>query len=105
MVIVVSGLVIIIVGLISAFSVNFWMYATCRAVIGFFIPGSIVQLFIFAAEYFTTEYRPVSGLLLGASFTVGLVMLGVKAYFIRKWKILIIVCSAPYAIISAIFYK
>ncbi len=92
----VSKLAILIVGLASAFSPNFAFYAFTRVVIGFFIPGTVVIIFVIASELVGTKYRPLAGMLLWASFAPALIILGIQAYFIRKWKYLIIVSTAPY---------
>ena len=103
-VLIASQTAIIIIGFLSAFSPNIGVYIAARAIIGFFVPGSSVNLFILASEFVGTRYRPMAGNLLWLFFTIGLILLGVKAYFIRQWKILIIVCTAPY-VFCLIFFK
>ena len=53
-------------------------------------------MFVMASEFVGEKYRPLCGILLWAFFAVALIMLGVKAYLIRQWKTLFIVCTAPY---------
>ena len=42
-------------------------------------------------------------MLIWAAFTFAVCIVGVKAYFIRQWKLLLIVCTAPY-IFVLLFY-
>ena len=104
MVFLVSQIVIILSGLISAFSPNYPFYACMRALTGLFVPGVCVQVFVLASEFVGSRYRPLTGILLWAFFALGLVLLGTKAYFIRKWRILVVVCTAPYTVLL-IFHK
>ena len=92
---------VIAIGFVSAFSPNFWLFLTTRIIIGFFLPGNGVLMFVMASEFVGERYRPMCGILLWAAFTLGLVILGVQAYFIREWKTLLIVCTAPYIFVLA----
>ena len=88
--------VLIVVGFLSVFSPNFWVFLASRIVVGFFTPGTGVQMFVMASEFVGEKHRPLCGILLWAFFATALIMLGVKAYLIRQWKTLFIVCTAPY---------
>ena len=94
----------IIIGFLSAFSPNFWVFFASRFITGFFKPGIGVTMFIMASEYVGGKYRPMSGMVLWLVFGGSLVLLGVKAYFIREWKTLFIVCTIPYVFVLG-FYK
>ncbi len=85
-----------VVGFVSIFSPNFWVFLATRIIVGFFTPGAGVQMFVMASEFVGNKHRPLAGIILWFFFGLALVMLGVKAYFIRKWKMLFIVCTAPY---------
>ena len=93
--------VVIIVGFLNAFSPNYWVFLTTRIIIGFFESGTGVLMFIMAAELVNERYRPLCGIMLLIAFAVALVLLGVQAYFIRRWKTLFIVCTAPYIFVLA----
>eukprot|EP00794_Sanderia_malayensis_P007592 gene7592-8432_t len=99
-----SQFVVLVGGLVSAFSPNFAFYAFFRALAGFFIPGVFVPLFVSASEIVGSKYRPLCGNLLWAMFSFGLIQLGTLAYFIRQWKYLVIVSTAPYLLMLP-FYK
>ena len=96
-----SVAVMIIVGFLSAFSPNFWVFLTTRIIVGFFKPGAGLLMFIMASEFVGERYRPLCGIILWTAFTLALVLLGVQAYFICSWKTLFIVCTAPYIFVLA----
>ena len=91
-----SCAVLIIIGFLSVFSPNIWVFMASRVVTGFFTPGVGVQMFVMASEFVGNKHRPLAGIILWLFFAIALTILGVKAYFIRKWKLLFIVCTAPY---------
>ena len=93
-----SQIILVIAGIINAFSPNFAVYIVTRFVIGFFIPGIMVSTFVLASEFVGPRYRPLAGILLWGFFALGLIILGAQAYLIRKWKILTLVCTVPYII-------
>eukprot|EP00794_Sanderia_malayensis_P010689 gene10689-11825_t len=95
---------VMIIGLISAFAPNFAFFAVCRILMGFLHPGSFVQMFILVSEFVRPKHRPAAALTLTNSFNISLCILGFVAYFIRTWKLLIIVCTAPYFFVF-IFFK
>ncbi len=103
MVIIVSTSTIMIVGLVSAFSPSFAFYAVTRVIVGFFIPGTSVQMFVLVSEFAGPKYRPLAGITLWIAFSFSIALLGLKAYFIRTWKLLVIVCTAPYFIVFVFF--
>ena len=92
----VSFYVIVVVSFLSAFSPNYAIFAVCRFIIGLFKPGTVVGAFAISGELVGPKYRPIPGSVLFILSVVSLVLTGIKAYFIREWKILVIACSAPY---------
>jgi len=93
-----SQVILVTVGLINAFSPNLTVYIITRFIIGFFIPGIMVSTFVLASEFVGPKYRPLAGILLWGFFALGLIILGTQAYFVRTWKILTIICTAPYIV-------
>lgn len=69
----------------------------CQFLIGIFIPGTLLQAFIVISEL--VDHLALAGLLVYLSQPVGLCILTLKAYFIKDWKMLTMVCTAPYVII------
>ena len=92
----VSTFAIVVTSFLSAFSPNFALFVVCRFVVGFFRPGTILGAYVVAGELLGPKYRPAAGTALWVLFSMSLLLTGVKAYFIREWKILVIACSAPY---------
>eukprot|EP00795_Rhopilema_esculentum_P000805 gene805-10542_t len=89
---------LVTVGLLNAFSPNFTVYIITRFLVGFSIPGIMVPTFVLVSEFVGPKHRPLAGILLWGFFALGLIILGLQAYFIRKWKLLTIICTAPYII-------
>ena len=92
---------IMVVGFLSVFSSDVWLFLITRIIVGFFTPGAGVLLVVLANEFVGHRYRPTTGNLLSVAFTLGLVLVGAQAYFIRKWKTLFIVCTTPYIFVLA----
>ena len=99
----VSVIGIIVVNFLSALSPNYPVFAVCRLVIGIFKPGTVVGAYIVVGELVGPKYRPLAGSLMWILFAVSLVLTGVKAYFVREWKILVMICSAPYLFVCFFF--
>ena len=93
----------IFTGFISAFSPNFWVFFATRFIAGLSKAGLETVIFTMASEYVGGKYRPLCGMLLWLAYASSLVVLGVKAYFIRNWKILFIACTIPYVFTLAFF--
>lgn len=95
---------VILFNFISAFSPNVIFFTVARFLIGVFLSGALYQLFVCMAEFTTKKFRALSVNLIRCSFSVGLCVLAVKAYFIQRWRTLLIVCSAPYVVVLAFFF-
>ena len=61
-------------------------------------------MFVLASEFVGPKYRAFAGTILWFFFGVALMLLGLKAYYIRTWKMLLITCTVPYIFVLA-FYK
>lgn len=91
--------VVLVVTFAMAFSKAFWVVAVCRFIIGFFEAGCFLSMFVLATELVGPEKRALAGNLVWFYFTAALMVLGVKAYFIRDWRTLLMVSSAPWIFI------
>ena len=91
--------VVLVVTFAMAFSKAFWVVAVCRFIIGFFEAGCFLSMFVLATELVGPEKRALAGNLVWFYFTAALMVLGLKAYFIRNWRTLLIVSSAPWIFI------
>ena len=90
-------------GFIGAFSANFAMYAVSRVLIGFCL-GAIAQVFVYVSELVGPKFRPFAGLILWIFTSIGFAIVGVIAYYVRRWKMLVILCTAPFSF-TLIFFK
>jgi len=72
-----------------------------RLVIGFVYPGVSVQVQILLAEIVGNKYRPVATNIPTFAFPTAWVLLGLKAYLLKNWKLLSIVCTVPYGFVLA----
>ena len=101
----ISVAAVILFGFISAFMPNIYAFICCRFIIGFFLPGTFPQImFTYISEVVGGKYRAFSGLSIFLFVGTALGVLALKAYYIRNWKVLYIVCTAPY-IFVIFFYK
>ncbi|RMX39032.1 hypothetical protein pdam_00021865, partial [Pocillopora damicornis] len=99
-----SVLIVLLVTFAMAFAKAFWIIAVCRVIIGFFEAGCFLSMFVLATELVGPERRALAGTLVWFYFTAALMILGLKAFFIRKWRTLLIVSSAPWIFIL-VFWK
>ena len=99
-----SLLAVVITAFSMAFAKAYWIVAVCRFVIGFFEAGCFITMFVLATELVGPEKRALAGTLVWIYFTVALIVLAVKAFFIRGWRLLLIVSSAPFIFI-VVFWK
>lgn len=99
-----SLVTVVIVAFAMSFAKAYWIVAVCRFVIGFCEAGCFITMFVLATELVGPEKRALAGTLVWIYFTVALLVLAIKAYFVRNWRILLILSSAPFVFIVA-FWK
>ena len=99
-----SVLVVLVVTFAMAFAKAFLVVAVCRVIIGFFEAGCFLSMFVLATELVGPQKRALAGTLVWFYFTAALMILGLKAYFVRNWRTLLILSSAPWIFIL-IFWK
>lgn len=103
-VIVTSSFITLSIGLVSSFVPNIYLFICCRFILGIFTMGNVSLLIVLIGEFIDTKHRPLAGMIITVSYTVAITMLGVKAYFIRRWRLLLRACSLPYFFVI-FFYK
>lgn len=99
-----SLLGVIILNFLTAFSPNAFIFTLGRLLIGIFISGAFYHLFICMSEFTSNKYRPFSLNMIKCSFPIGLCIMALKAYFLRKWKLIHIACSVPYLLIIGLIF-
>ena len=99
----ISETIVLTVSLASAFAPNFYWFIIARGIVGFFCPGTFPQMFILISEVVGEKHRAFAGIVVFFCVSFGSVILCAKAYFIRSWGYLTILCSAPY-LLTLFFY-
>ncbi len=99
-----SVLIIITVGFASAFATKYWQFLVSRFVVGAMIYGIYLPLFIMSGEFVGPRYRPLSQTVIWFAFTAVLLVLALMAFFVRTWRTLMILCTAPWIFVLA-FWK
>ena len=97
-----TGLTLII-GFATAFSPNIATVLVLRFFAGILVPGGFLQGIILISELVDGKHRPLASLLIFLGQVIAQCLTGVLAYFIHNWKLLFMLCTAPYVFIF-IFY-
>ena len=95
---------VLLLGFLTSLVPNVYLFIVCRFVVAFVITGTFPQMFVIITEVVDGRYRTFSGIIIYTFCAVALAIVGGVAYFIRDWKLLYMVTSAPY-IIVVIFYR
>ena len=95
---------IIMVGFVSVFVGNIFVFIACRFVIGFFLHGTYPQLYIMISEIVGNKDRAFANNITFFSLGFAFCTLALKAYLLPNWRTLHIVCTAPYVFVL-IFMK
>lgn len=98
-----SMAIIIVLGTITPYLPNIFCVIVVRFVIGFFIPGVMIQSYILLSEFVGSKRRPLATLLPFIPFSLGFAMLSVKAYIFMNWEWFSIICVLPYLPIFALY--
>ena len=99
-----SILIIIIVGFASAFATKYWQFLVSRFVVGAMVYGVLLPVFVLSGEFVAPRYRPLSQNVMWFAFTADLMVLALMAFFVRTWRTLMILCTAPW-IFVLVFWK
>lgn len=81
---------------------NIWLLLACRFLIGVFYGGHNTSVLM--SETVSTKFRPLATNILWVGWIFTYCLLSLQAYLIRDWKILFIVCSAPYLLTLLSFW-
>ena len=66
--------------------------------------GTTTQAFILMSELVGSKRRPLAGLIIYVTTPIGWCVLALKAYYVRNWKVLSMVCTLPYLVFVFGFY-
>jgi len=88
---------------LSAFADSFWYFILARSLSGFFLSGIAVSLYVIASEVIGFSYRTISDIFIWNYFSLGLMLLTMKAYLLKNWRHLQLVTTLPYLSMIACF--
>ena len=66
--------------------------------------GVLFPIFILSGEFVGPHYRPLSQTIMWFAFSTTLLVLAVMAYFVRGWRTLMILGTAP-CLVVLVFWK
>ena len=96
--------IVIVVGFASSFATQYWQLLLSRFVVGSFLYGVLFPIFILSGEFVGPHYRPLSQTIMWFAFSTTLLVLAVMAYFVRGWRTLMILGTAP-CLVVLVFWK
>ena len=88
---------------LCAFSPNIWFLVCIRFLLGCSVPGGSLQAFILLSEMVGPQYRPVTSSIYWQFYNISNSILTLTAFLAQDWKLLFILCSAPYVFVLAFF--
>jgi len=91
----VTTLLLATVVTLSAVATDFWTYAVLRFLCGVFNIGFFLVLFVWGVEAVGQDYRLLCGLIYNLITSIGSILLGVTAYYVRDWRTLQLIIGLP----------
>ncbi|RXG60846.1 Solute carrier family 22 member 4 [Armadillidium vulgare] len=88
----------------AVFSYNYYIFLVLRFLGGIGAMGCFHVAFISAIEYIGIEWRTFCGVFFCVPFSIGEATLGLMAYYIRNWRMLLIANSVPVIIIFSYYW-
>uniref|UniRef100_A0A7N6C2X7 Major facilitator superfamily (MFS) profile domain-containing protein n=1 Tax=Anabas testudineus TaxID=64144 RepID=A0A7N6C2X7_ANATE len=82
-------------GVTSAFSTSYVMFAITRSLCGTALSGLSIILVTLGIEWTDVKHRTFTGTIMGLSWSVGNMLLALIAYFIRDWRHLLLAVTMP----------
>ena len=87
---------VIVVTFVMSFAHAPWVILLYRFIVGFFEAGSFLSMFVLATELVGPQKRALSGTLVWFYFTAALMIMALKAYYVRNWRTLCLICTSPW---------
>ncbi|XP_049872509.1 organic cation transporter protein-like [Pectinophora gossypiella] len=91
-------------GVLAAVSPQLWMFIVCRFFIGMSLGGTMLCAYILLIEISGKSFRPYVVGLEGISYVTGYFAQPIIAYYLREWRYLILVTSAPWLLVVAYYW-
>ncbi|XP_056407652.1 solute carrier family 22 member 7-like [Hyla sarda] len=85
----------LVFGGISAGSVSYLMFAVSLALTGFFLSGMTITVVALCLEWVNMEQRTVAGVITSICWSLGSALLALTAYLVRDWRWLVVTITAP----------
>ncbi|XP_065816890.1 solute carrier family 22 member 7a [Labrus bergylta] len=82
-------------GVTSAFSTSYVMFAVSRALCGVALSGLSIIGVVLGIEWTDVKHRTFTGTVMSLSWSAGNMLLALMAYFIRDWRHLTLAVTAP----------
>ncbi|XP_041789476.1 solute carrier family 22 member 7a [Chelmon rostratus] len=82
-------------GVTSAFSTSYVMFAVSRALCGMALSGLSIIGAVLGIEWTDVKHRTFSGTIISLSWSLGNMFLALLAYYIRDWRHLTLAVTAP----------
>ncbi|KAJ1068513.1 hypothetical protein K5549_005209 [Capra hircus] len=87
----------LVLGLASAASVSYLMFAITRTLTGMALAGLTIIVMPLELEWLDVRHRTVAGVLSSTFWTGGVMLLGLIGYLIRDWRWLLLTVTLPCA--------
>ena len=100
----ISLAIVMLVGFLSVFVGNIYLFIVTRFVIGFFLHGTFPQLYVMISEIVGNDQRALANNVTFISVAIAFCFLALKAYLIDSWKLLFTLCTVPYVFVLLFYF-
>ena len=87
------------ISVLLVFMPGIYYVVVCRLFVGFFYGGIMIQLTVIISEIVGPSHRSVAIFIPFLFYPIGACVLSLKAYMLKDWRMICIVCTVPYFII------
>lgn len=95
---------VLVCNLLIPFMPNIYLFIVLRFITGLSFPGATNQMGNILCEMVASRYRPLARIGIWIFDSLSACLLSLNAYYIKSWRTLFLVCTAPYLFIM-LFYK
>uniref|UniRef100_A0A8D0G3A4 Major facilitator superfamily (MFS) profile domain-containing protein n=1 Tax=Sphenodon punctatus TaxID=8508 RepID=A0A8D0G3A4_SPHPU len=99
-----SFVVMVIFGALSAFAESYFMFVVTRTLCGVGLTGMSIISLTLGVEWTDVKHRTFCGTISGISWTLGYMILALVAYLIRDWRWLLMAVTYPGLLIIIIWW-
>lgn len=93
----------VVIGVITAFCTNYYLFSVLRFLAGALQQGIILTGFVMACELFPAENRTFAGMAIENFWATGMCLLALFSYLIRDWRYVQLLISIP-GVLTIAFY-